>query len=56
MEMANMEDLTELQQVMRWSQHDIVVAADRADLTSSTILHNNSAVVEIFPPHYAPIK
>mmetsp|Transcript_3225 Transcript_3225/g.6688 ORF Transcript_3225/g.6688 Transcript_3225/m.6688 type:complete len:424 (-) Transcript_3225:60-1331(-) len=54
-EMANMEDLTGLQQMKWWYRQDIVVIAHGAALTNAIFLRNNSAVVEIFPPHYYPI-
>ena len=54
-EMANIEDLTGLQQMKWWYRQDIVVIAHGAALTNAIFLRNNSAVVEIFPPHYYPI-
>ena len=54
-EMANMEDLTAIQQMAWWSRQNIVVAAHGAALTNVIFLQNNSAVVEIFPAHYCPI-
>jgi len=52
---ANMEDLTGIEQMRWWSSQDIVVAAHGAALTNMIFLHENSAIVEVFPAHYCPI-
>lgn len=55
-ETAYMEVMTPAEQLLYWSQHDIIITGHGAAITNALMLPpgNTSAVVEIFPPHYYP--
>ena len=55
-ETAYMEDMQPFEQFVFWGQHDIIIAGHGAAMMNAIFLPpgNTSAVIEIYPPHYAP--